>query len=283
MKQFFLLLISGFLATAGVAQVDLIETSSTPLPIYGAKGQLYFFWGYNISGFSNSDIHIQGEDYAFTIHDAEAMDRPSPVKGRTYLHPGRFTIPQYNYRIGYFFKDFWSLSAGIDHMKYIFRNDQTANISGTISESASEKYAGTYDQTEQLIGTDFLTFEHSDGLNFVNVELARHQLLWRAKKGKQQLNAFAGIQTGMVIARSDVRVFDEGINNKFHLSGYGFAAAGGVRFHVYKGLFLQASASGGWINLPDVLTRGTTTDRASHKFWFGQINGLIGGTIKIGK
>jgi hypothetical protein len=39
------------------------------------------------------------------------------------------TIPQTNFRIGYFINDHYSIALGVDHMKYVAQN-QVANITG---------------------------------------------------------------------------------------------------------------------------------------------------------
>lgn len=46
-----------------------------------------------------------------------------------YFNSGNITIPQYNFRVGYYFKPNWDISFGIDHMKYVLDQNQiTKNI-----------------------------------------------------------------------------------------------------------------------------------------------------------
>jgi hypothetical protein len=52
------------------------------------------------------------------------------------------TIPQTNFRMGYFISDHYSLAIGVDHMKYVLTQNQTARISGTIA--AGTPYDGVY-------------------------------------------------------------------------------------------------------------------------------------------
>ncbi len=84
-----------------------------------AKGQWFLYWGYNRSWFTNSDIRFEGDDHDFTLRDVRAHDRPVGFDAKTYFSPASIWIPQYNYRIGYFLRDRWSLSLGMDHMKYV--------------------------------------------------------------------------------------------------------------------------------------------------------------------
>ena len=69
------------------------------------KGKFYVYWGWNRGTFSNSDIRFKGENYDFTLSDVSANDRPTPFGLNPYFRIDRITIPQTNYRIGYFFKE----------------------------------------------------------------------------------------------------------------------------------------------------------------------------------
>jgi hypothetical protein len=42
---------------------------------------------------------------------------------------GKMTIPQTNFRIGYFINDHY-IALGVDHMKYVMAQNQVANITG---------------------------------------------------------------------------------------------------------------------------------------------------------
>ena len=105
------------------------------------KGSFYFYWGWNKSAYTKSDITFTGNDYNFTLYDVVADDRQSPLSANIYLNPANITIPQYNMRIGYFFNDKYNISFGVDHMKYVMRSNQDPNlaqwatISGTIENS----------------------------------------------------------------------------------------------------------------------------------------------------
>lgn len=82
------------------------------------KGKFFFYWGWNKSIYSNSTIHFKGDDYSFRLDKVKASDKQSEPS-LDYINPARMTIAQYNFRIGYFFNDRWSISFGNDHMKYV--------------------------------------------------------------------------------------------------------------------------------------------------------------------
>ena len=69
------------------------------------KGDIYSYWGWNWSWYSKSDIHFKGDNYDFTIHNVSAQDRQTAFTLDKYLNPSSMTIPQYNFRVGYFIKE----------------------------------------------------------------------------------------------------------------------------------------------------------------------------------
>ena len=51
------------------------------------KGKLYFYWGWNKSQYSYSDITFKGDDYNFTLYNVAAKDRQNPWEADLYLNP----------------------------------------------------------------------------------------------------------------------------------------------------------------------------------------------------
>jgi len=97
-----------FLSTFASAQDTLVMPEK-----YTAhnKGKFYIYWGGNRETFSKSDITFSGTGYDFTLQDVSAHDKP---KGWhiDYINPARMTIPQTNFRIGYFINDKYNISIG---------------------------------------------------------------------------------------------------------------------------------------------------------------------------
>lgn len=238
---------------------------------FSRKGDFYFHWGYNHSWYGKSDINFKGPGYEFTLKDVVARDRQSPLSW-DYLNPSLITVPQYNIRFGYFFKDNYSVSIAWDHMKYVVDVPQTVAITGTIGSLISEpavptgSYAGTY--TGQMINLtpDVLTFEHTDGFNYANIEVERYDDIWVAPSRTTSLTLETGLGGGMMVPRSDVRLFTQGRNNHWNVAGYGFSAKAGLKFYITKGLYLQNSTKIGTTNLKTIHTTGNDKlDKASQK------------------
>ncbi|MFT4032783.1 MAG: hypothetical protein QM669_10215 [Siphonobacter sp.] len=256
---------------------------------YSRKGEFFGYWGYNRATYANSDIHFYGKGYDFTLYDVVAKDRPNSFRLDTYLNPLKLSVPQYDWRIGYFFSDHWAISVGWDHMKYIMVNDQASTISGHISATVSDpaitvnpSYVGDYTHTPITINSkDFLTFEHTDGFNYANVELDRYDRIWKAKNNVQGLDWLVGVGTGVNIPRSDVRLFTVGKNNAFNLAGLAASIKAGLRFDISRLLFLQFDAKAGYTHMFDIHTTGRSSDHAQQNIWFREYYGVIG--LKFGK
>lgn len=137
------------------------------------KGAFYLYWGYNRSAYTQSDLHLKGRGYDFTMKNMTASDNPEKLS-MSYLNIEEITIPQFNVRLGYFFKDKWALTLGYDHMKYLMDHPQEITLDGEIQPGVSDLWSGTYDN--QLVTSDYehIHYENSDGLNYIRVELARY-------------------------------------------------------------------------------------------------------------
>lgn len=238
------------------------------------SGTAYIYWGWNSGCFSNSDIHFQGSNYNFTLFDVVAKDRQSPFNWNTYLNPAHATIPQYNFRVGYFLKEHYNLSFGIDHMKYVMQSNQEVLMTGTID---SGDFTGSYDGTPITLAPNFLLFEHTDGLNYVNFEYRRSDQVLQWKK--LVLNVTEGLGIGFLLPRTNTSLLGKERYDEFHLSGYGAHAVVGTELQFGKYFFIQSELKGGWINLVDIRTSTDKTDRAQQQFWFGQANILFGSRI----
>jgi hypothetical protein len=237
------------------------------------KGEWFAAWGWNRSVYSNSTIHFTGEDYDFSLSSVKAKDKPVPFNLDPYFKPSTITIPQTNLRVGYFFADNWALNIGVDHMKYVMTNDQYAKFQGTISDPyyASMVQNGWIN----LSSGDFLKFEHTDGLNYINLEIEGHQGIYH--KGWFQLNAFIGAGFGGLMPKTNVTLMGFPRNDAFHLAGYGVNTKMGLEILIGKWIFLRVDTKCGYINMPDIVTRNASkSDRASQHFFYAYEDELFG-------
>lgn len=246
------------------------------------KGKFYIYWGGNRESYSKSDIRFQGNGYDFTLYDVTAQDKP---KGWhiDYLNPARMTIPQTNLRIGYFISDHYSVSLGVDHMKYVMYQNRAVNITGSYPNAGS--YGEVLPNNQVLLTEDFLTFEHTDGLNYVNAEIARVDDIssWFTitNTDKFQINLTEGIGAGVLYPKTNAKLLGNERHDDFHISGYGLSAKAGINLTFFKHFFIQGELKGGYINMNNIRTTASSSDKASQDFFFLQRIITVGGIFRI--
>jgi len=245
--------------------------------------KFYAFWGWNRAWYTNSDIRFHGTNYDFTLAKVVAHDRQTELGLDPYLAIGSITIPQTNCRIGYYLNDHWSVSIGLDHMKYVMDQDQVVDIVGSI-QNGQTPYDGTYNHTPIKLTEDFLTFEHTDGLNYINAELRRHDILVDFRKMKLPnitLNLIEGVGLGALLPKTNTALLGFNRYDEFHLAGFGLNGMVGLNFTFFDHFFIQSELKGGYINMPDIRTTEFTVDRARQHFMFGSVNFLVGANFSI--
>ncbi len=233
------------------------------------KGSFYFYWGWNRSFYSPSTIHFSGNTYDFQLYDVVAVDRQSPFSADLYLNPKRMTIPQYNARIGYYFKHNLQVSLGVDHMKYVMLHDQPSTINGYIYNS-NTTYDGVYDNEPITIDQDFLKFEHTDGLNYINAELRKSMRVFGVKH--VQTTFLFGGGLGVLLPKTNTTLLANPRYDAFHLAGYGVDGVMSLQLNFFKYFFVQGEAKMGFIHMPDIRTTMNAGDRASQMFLYNQFN-----------
>ncbi|NNE56370.1 MAG: hypothetical protein HKN32_10135 [Flavobacteriales bacterium] len=250
-------------------------------PADGSK--LYITWGYNRAYYNPSDIHFQGEGFNFTLYDVHATDIPEPFDAKVYLNPLKLTIPQFNFRLGYYINDKVAISAGWDHMKYKLFTNQVVKIEGYISPEASEVYGQEYPYQNIQLKPGLIQYEHSDGFNFVRLGLERYEPIWKSKKYNIEGVLFAGASAGLMFPWTDFRFDGVRYRNWIHLSGYGFSGLLGARLEMGEHFFLQARAQFGFSQLTDVLLQDDAKSRAQQKIVFFERAWSLGGYIPWGR
>ncbi|KAF2519155.1 hypothetical protein E0W68_05125 [Flavobacterium salilacus subsp. salilacus] len=286
MKQPLLLVVLSFCL---FSQYSIAQDKAINVEKYTAHNKHKFFisWGGNRESYSKSDINFKGDNYNFTLNNVKAHDKP---KGwhMDYLNPLRMTIPQTNMKLGFFITDHYSISLGIDHMKYVMTQNQIAEINGYINLPESEEgsaYNRTYNNEPIELTEDFLTFEHTDGLNYINAEFARvddvSKYLYITNTDLIQINITEGIGGGVLYPKTNAKVLGMRRHDDFHVSGYGVSAKAGLNITFLKHFFIQGELKGGYIDMHDIRTTYSRSDSASQHFAFFERSIAIGGIFRI--
>ena len=243
------------------------------------KEDFFAYWGWNRAWYTNSDIRFEGADYHFVLKDVRAQDRPTKFGLNPYFHPLKLSIPQTNWRIGYYLSDHWSISFGQDHMKYVMQNDQLVDINGYIDLNGV--WDGVYVNESMVLTQDFLLFEHTDGLNYFNVEIRRFDPMISVNFLDMTFGVVEGFGIGFLYPRTGTTLMDFEPIDKWHVAGYGVSFMVGIELSFLKHFFLQTELKSGYINMPDILTPPAETDRASQSFRFLQNSYVFGGRWRL--
>jgi hypothetical protein len=267
-KKLSLLLLSGFIFHIANAQ----DSSG-----HWFKG-MYLQWGYNVETYTHSNIHFRmsnGDD--FILHHARAHDKNDFHD--LYKEPSEISIPQYNYRIGFYLdtKHSKAVEINFDHAKYVVTDGQTVHVTGTID--------GVHVDGDSVLNpATFLHFEHTDGANWLHINYVRlYSLAYTKSHSRTLLTGLWKAGAGINIPRTDFTWRGDRLNNNFHVAGYNVSAEGGFRFYPLKNFFIEGTAKTGYVRYVDALANTTTTkgNRASQGFMYLEAIATLGFQFKF--
>lgn len=257
---------------------------------------IYFVWGYNRAWHGKSDMTFKTNEGTFTIHNAEGVDRPSPFDPAIYFNPAKLSIPQYVMKVGYMFDDNFGIELAQDHMKWIFVNDIPYEITGNFSpvlytdeEGADWPVANTFEDIRDSGNSTWLAAEHSDGYNYVNASAVFNINVIATKNEVFKLDFPPAVGAGLMIPKTRVMMHRdqmwnwEGLDNRFHIAGYGVHAEAKVRITLYNKFFIEAAARGTYIKIENALVDGSNARLEQTAIPSLQVYGAAGIAIPIGK
>ncbi len=249
------------------------------------KGQVFVTWGYNRAYYNKSDIHFKGDGYDFTLYGVDAEDIPEKFKADVYFNPKQFTVPQFNFRAGYYFRENTAISLGWDHMKYHIIPTQLVQIDGFIDPEkyGESRYTGTFDNDYFMYDPGFMNYHHSDGFNFIRVALEQRVPFYQSAKKNHVFAMNGSVSLGAMMPWTDFTFLGEHHRNKPHFAGYGASIHAGFRYEFFKYFFLQVAAQVGWSKLPDIMLEDHLPSRASQQITFIERTWALGGYIPIKK
>lgn len=235
---------------------------------------MYLQWGYNTEWYTKSNIHfkdvVNGVPHDFTIYKAVAHDRND--LDAIYKKPIEISIPQYNYRIGFYLNKSHTQAVEInyDHTKYIVYDNQLLHAKGTIGTGYFDKdTAFNYSQ---------LHFEHTNGANFYHINYVRQYLLTKNNK-RPLFTAVWKAGAGILIPKTDITLSGKRVDNRFHIAGYCVGAEGGGRWYFSKKWFLEGTAKTGFANYTNALAAGG--GKVNHSFGYFELIGTVGCDVKF--
>ena len=203
--------------------------------------EFYFSWGYNTEWYTRSNVHVEqpGLNNDFTFKHIRGHDHKGWDEG---LFKQALSIPQYNYRIGFFFnrKKDLAFEINFDHTKFIF-GDQDARIKGKLN--------GRQVDTSVAFNTgNGFHYYLNNGANFLLFNLVKRWHLYSSpdKKLKIDFLGKAGIgpviphvENGFFLNTSAGALQQQPNDPHFQLGGWNIGAEGALRATFFKCIYLE--------------------------------------------
>jgi hypothetical protein len=239
---------------------------------------MYIQWGYNTEWYTKSNIHFKmanGDD--FTLQKAKAHDKPD--LDAIFKNPTEISIPQYNYRIGFYInkQHTKAIEINFDHIKYVVTDGQKLSVTSTID--------GKVANGDSILNpATFLHLEHTDGGNLLHINyVQQNTILKTADKKRALVNLLWKAGAGINIPRTDFTYRGDRLNNKFHIAGYNVSAEAGARYYPFKKIFLEFTGKTGYVKYVNALANTTQLkgSRVTHGFGYFELIGLIGFDINF--
>ena len=246
------------------------------------KGKLldgmYIQWGYNTEWYTRSNIQFKmANGDQFKLHRAKAHDKPDLEA--ILDKPFEISIPQYNYRLGFYLNKRKSkaIELNFDHIKYVVTGGQQVRVTGTIDGQP-------VDGDSILNSATFLHLEHTDGGNLLHLNYVQQNNILKTSASKRDLvNLLWKVGAGINIPRTDFTYRGDRLNNNFHIAGYNVSAEAGARIYPFKHIFLEFTGKTGYVKYINALanTSQQKGNRVIHGFGYVELIGLIGFDIKF--
>ncbi len=201
-------------------------------------GDFYFSWGYNKEWYTPSTIHIQQPELGnnFKLNKVSGHDNPGWTTGIFNKAP---SIPQYNYRLGFFFnkQKGWGIEINFDHTKFIIRDQQYIHLTGTTHDTKRDDMVW-FAEGKRNDSSSF--YYLNNGANFLLFNIVK-RWNWLATKNQHvKLDVLAKAGIGPVIPHVENKFFDQpGNEPHFQLGGWNTGLEAAVRATFFKHVYLE--------------------------------------------
>jgi len=196
------------------------------------RGEFYFSWGYNTEWYTKSNVKISQPDLGnkYTFNKISGHDHPGWDEG---LFSKALTIPQYNYRLGYFFNDKHNLGFEInfDHTKFIFA-DQQAHITGTMNGKG-------VDSNVNFSAANGFYYYLNNGANFLLFNIVKRWNTYSSHSKNVKLDFLAKAGVGPVIPHVENSFFGNANEPDFQIGGWNMGVEGAARATFLRHIYLE--------------------------------------------
>lgn len=199
-------------------------------------GSIYASWGYNTEWYTPSTVHVDqpslGNKYDLVqvnAHDHKGWDMR--------LLSQQPTIPQYNYRLGYYFNEKQDLAFEInfDHTKYIISDGQYVQLKGTLNN------VPTYNPALMFSEQNGFFYYLNNGANFLLFNIVKRMGLYRAASNNFAVDLMGKAGIGPVIPHVENSFFGDKNDPHFQIGGWNAGLETAVRATFCRYVYLELS------------------------------------------
>lgn len=241
-----------------------------------SRGTLFAYAGYNRSFYSNSAIEFSGYGYNFKMDNVTAYDNSQKVGLFDFSN---IDSPQFSGRLGYYIKDHWAISIGMDQMKYVMASPNDVIINGNIDEGLDQmtNLSGNYDNLSYTTVRDSFHYQNTKVSSYLRLGFSRDDRWYMTRSGEFAFTSIMGLGVGGLLTSNDFNFAGRQDNGTSSLSGYGISANFGARLEFFRHLFLQLNLNGGVQHQLNVKTRSNDPSaRAKHLHGYAEIDLSLG-------
>jgi hypothetical protein len=196
-------------------------------------GSVYFSWGYNTAWYTKSTVGIKqaslGNDYEMV--KVNGHDN----KGWNYrLLKQELTIPQYNYRLGYYFnsKQDLAIEINFDHVKYIIEDNQQVRLNGKLNNLP-------VDQNITFSRQNGFFYYLNNGANFLLFNLVKRKNLYSTNDRKLYVDFTGKAGIGPVIPHVENSLFGKKNDKGFQIGGWNAGVETALRVTFMRYAYLE--------------------------------------------
>ena len=215
------------------------ESDSSSTKKHHRTGAIYFSWGYNQEWYTHSTIHILqnslNNNYDFvSVRGVDHMG----WNNKSILKQA-LTIPQYNYRLGYYFnqKQDWGIELNFDHTKYLVADSQMVHQKGTFGGQQVDR---------QILFSAKNGFYYflNNGANFFLFNIVKRLGIYHSPNRDMQLDFVAKAGVGPVIPHVENELFGMPNDMGFQFGGWNTGVETVLRATFKKYGFIEFSQKG---------------------------------------
>jgi hypothetical protein len=197
------------------------------------NGSLYFSWGYNTEWYTRSTLHVKqnglGNDYRMEkvkAHDHRGWDED--------FFNTALTVPQYNYRLGYFFneKQDFAFEINFDHTKYIITEGQDVRVKGKMTGK-------DVDGTINFSGDKGFYYFLNNGANFLLFNLVKRFQIYHTDNKYLKVDLLTKAGIGPVIPHVENSLFGQANDPGFQIGGWNAGVETALRVTAFKYAYLE--------------------------------------------